>query len=158
MSIGKTRFSSHLATLMTMAGLAIGLGNVWRFPYMMGQHGGSAFLVIYIVFILLLAVPALSSEWALGRATRSGPIQAFRQAYGKRAGLYLGLAVMFGVFMALCYYSIVVANVIFSVWFSARQDQMGSRSMIWGYGWSLTNNMRGAFAPTLCRLLPALLT
>ncbi|MDX1460577.1 MAG: sodium-dependent transporter, partial [Xanthomonadales bacterium] len=115
------RFSSRLATLMTMAGLAIGLGNVWRFPYMMGQHGGSAFLLIYIVFMVLLAVPALTSEWSLGRATRSGPIQAYRAAYGKRAGLVLGLVIMFGVFMALNYYTIVVANVLFSVWFATRE-------------------------------------
>lgn len=114
------RFSSHLTTLLTMAGLAIGLGNVWRFPYMMGQHGGSAFLLIYIAFMLLLAVPALSAEWSLGRNTRSGPIQAFRAAYGSRAGLVLGLVVVFGVFMALTYYTIVVANVVYSVWFAGR--------------------------------------
>lgn len=114
------RFSSHLATLLTMAGLAIGLGNVWRFPYMMGQHGGSAFLFIYIVFMVLLAVPALTAEWSLGRNTRGGPLMAFRSAYGPRAGLGLGLFVMFGVFMALCYYSIVVANVVYSTWFAAR--------------------------------------
>jgi NSS family neurotransmitter:Na+ symporter len=120
MNLQKQRFSSKLTTLLTMAGLAIGLGNVWRFPYMMGQHGGSAFLIIYIVFILLLAVPALASEWSLGRATRSGPIVAFREAYGPRTGLFLGLLIVFGIFMALTYYNIVVANVMYSVWFAVR--------------------------------------
>ena len=84
-----------MTTLLTMAGLAIGLGNVWRFPYMMGQHGGSAFLLIYIVFVLLLAVPALASEWSLGRATRAGSIVSFKAAFGPKAGLFLGLFVMF---------------------------------------------------------------
>jgi NSS family neurotransmitter:Na+ symporter len=121
MNLQKQRFSTHLTTLLTMAGLAIGLGNVWRFPYMMGQHGGSAFLVIYVVFMLLLGVPALSAEWSLGRSVRSGPIVAFRTAYGPRAGLVLGLVIVFGVFMALTYYSIVVANVVYSVWFAIRQ-------------------------------------
>jgi len=120
MALQKQRFSSHIATLLTMAGLAIGLGNVWRFPYMMGQHGGSAFLFIYVVFMLFLAVPALASEWSLGRAARAGPLMAFRAAYGPRAGLGLGLLIVFGVFMALCYYSIVVANVIYATWFAAR--------------------------------------
>ena len=74
-----TKTTLHLThdTVLTMAGLAIGLGNVWRFPYMMGQHGGSAFLVIYVVFIAA-GRPALSAEWSLGRATRSGPIVAFK--------------------------------------------------------------------------------
>jgi len=120
MSLQEQRFSSRLTTLLTMAGLAIGLGNVWRFPYMMGQHGGGAFLLIYVVFILLLAVPALASEWSLGRATRSGSIVAFKQAFGQKTGLLLGLFIVFGVFMALSYYNIVVANVLYSVWFSAR--------------------------------------
>ena len=120
MALQNQRFSSRLATLLTMAGLAIGLGNVWRFPYMMGQHGGSAFLLVYIVFMLLLAVPALASEWSLGRATRSGPIAAFKAAYGDHAGLLIGLAILFGVFMATTYYSIVVANVIFSAWFATQ--------------------------------------
>ena len=120
MELQKQRFTSRLTTLLTMAGLAIGLGNVWRFPYMMGQHGGSAFLFIYVVFILLLAVPALSAEWSLGRSTRSGPIEAFKTAYGPKAGLGLGLFIMFGMFMALCYYNIVVANVVYSVWYAAR--------------------------------------
>jgi NSS family neurotransmitter:Na+ symporter len=115
------RFSSRLSTLLTMAGLAIGLGNVWRFPYMMGQHGGSAFLFIYLLFMVLLAVPALASEWSLGRATRQGPVASYRQAYGRRAGLIIGLLLLFSVFMALCYYSLVVANVVFSMGFAAWQ-------------------------------------
>ena len=119
MATQKQRFSSKWTTLATMAGLAIGLGNVWRFPYMMGAHGGSAFLFIYLIFMLLLAVPALSAEWSLGRATRSGPIVAFQNAFGHKAGLYLGLFIMFGIFMALNYYTIVVGNVLYSVWFAA---------------------------------------
>lgn len=102
-----------------MAGLAIGLGNVWRFPYMMGQHGGSAFLLIYLLLMLLLAAPALMAEWTLGRATRCGPVAALQAAIGRRAGLGLGLAFLFAAFMATCYYSVVIANVLFSAGFAA---------------------------------------
>ena len=69
---------------------------------------------------LLLAVPALTSEWALGRSTRSGPVLAFRQAFGRRVGTAVALALLFSAFMAACYYSIVVANVLFSAGFAAR--------------------------------------
>ena len=99
-----------------MAGVAIGLGNVWRFPYMMGQNGGAAFLLVYLLFILLLAVPALMGEWILGRSTRHGPVQAFRAAFGTRWGMLVGTLVLIGVFGALSYYNLVVGNVFFSAW------------------------------------------
>lgn len=108
-----------------MAGLAIGLGNVWRFPYMMGQHGGSAFLFIYLLCMVLLAVPALACEWSFGRAVREGPVAAYRAAFGPRLGLLAGLVLLFGVFMALCYYSLIVANVVFSAGFAAWRGFMG---------------------------------
>lgn len=119
MAAHTTRFSSPLATLLTMAGLSIGLGNVWRFPYMMGQHGGSAFLLVYMCFMLLLAAPALMAEWTLGRATRRGPVAALQVALGPRLGAWLGLAFLFAAFMAACYYSVVIANVLYSAGFAA---------------------------------------
>lgn len=113
------RFSTRLATLVTMAGLAIGLGNVWRFPYMMGQNGGSAFLLVYALFMMLFAAPALAAELSLGRATRSGPVAAFRAAFGPRWGLLAGAMALLAVFMATCYYSVVIANVFYSAGFAA---------------------------------------
>jgi len=65
-------FSSRLATVLTMIGVAVGLGNVWRFPYMMGKYGGSAFLFIYLLFSVLFAVPALMAEMSLGRQLLAG--------------------------------------------------------------------------------------
>jgi len=115
------KFSSRLTTIFTMAGIAIGLGNVWRFPYMMGQYGGSAFLIIYLGFVMLLAVPAISAEWSLGRATGLGPVAAYRAAFGKRTGLLVGLVLLFSIFMALSYYNIIVANIVYSIWFAVSQ-------------------------------------
>jgi NSS family neurotransmitter:Na+ symporter len=54
---------------MTMIGVAVGLGNVWRFPYMVGKFGGAAFVVLYAVISLGIGVPGLMAEWALGRAS-----------------------------------------------------------------------------------------
>ncbi len=119
MANSQARFSSRFATLLTMAGLAIGLGNVWRFPYMMGQHGGSAFLLVYAVFMLVLAAPAFAAELSLGRATRSGPVAAFQAAFGSRWGRIAGIMALSAAFVATCYYSVVIANVFYSAGFAA---------------------------------------
>lgn len=112
------RFRSRLTTLLTMAGVAIGLGNVWRFPYMMGQNGGSAFLVLYLAMVALFAVPALCAEWGLGRHTRTGTMGAFSRAFGTRFGLGFGGLLVFGILVADSYYMVVVGNILFSAAFS----------------------------------------
>ncbi|MEE4174240.1 MAG: sodium-dependent transporter [Xanthomonadales bacterium] len=138
MAKSQPRFSSRFTTLLAMAGLAIGLGNVWRFPYMMGQHGGSAFLLVYAAFMLLLAAPAFAAELSLGRATRSGPVAAFQSAFGKRWGGLAGLLALSAAFVATCYYSVVIANVFYSAGFAARTGF--SANTLEAYGTGLGNN------------------
>ncbi|MCK5650878.1 MAG: sodium-dependent transporter, partial [Gemmatimonadetes bacterium] len=65
-------FASRLGMVATMIGVAVGLGNVWRFPYMVGRYGGAAFVALYLLFALLIGIPALMAEWSLGRHTRTG--------------------------------------------------------------------------------------
>ena len=113
----RPQFSSQLATILTMIGVAVGLGNVWRFPYMMGKYGGSAFLLIYLIFTLLFALPALMGEIALGRATRKGSIGAFRQALGPYLGRIVGYLLVITVLVASSYYVIVIANVLYTAYF-----------------------------------------
>src|SRR5262249_61595240 len=62
---------------MTMIGVAVGLGNVWRFPYMVGKFGGAAFVLFYVLVAVLIGVPALMAEYALGRFARRGTVGAF---------------------------------------------------------------------------------
>lgn len=112
-------FSSQIATILTLIGVAVGLGNVWRFPYMMGKYGGSAFLIIYLFFTLLFALPALMAEIGLGRAIRQGPIGTFKTAFGKKLGTVIGYLLLTTIGIAASYYVIVIANVLFSAGFSA---------------------------------------
>ena len=63
-------FASRLGFVLISAGCAIGLGNVWRFPYIVGQYGGAAFVVIYIMFLLIMGLPIMSMEFSVGRASR----------------------------------------------------------------------------------------
>ncbi|MDP1861649.1 MAG: sodium-dependent transporter, partial [Gemmatimonadaceae bacterium] len=69
MSAPREIFGSNFGTLMTMIGVAVGLGNVWRFPYLVGRFGGAAFVVLYIAGVVAIGVPGLMAEWAFGRAT-----------------------------------------------------------------------------------------
>lgn len=102
-----------------MIGVAVGLGNVWRFPYMMGKYGGSAFLFIYLLFTLFFAIPAMMAEWGLGRETRKGTIGAFSDALGPTAGKMIGYLLFITVLIANSYYVVVIANAVFSAYFSA---------------------------------------
>ena len=63
-------FGSRLGFLLISAGCAIGLGNVWRFPYIVGQYGGAAFVLIYLFFLLVMGLPIMVMEFAVGRASR----------------------------------------------------------------------------------------
>jgi NSS family neurotransmitter:Na+ symporter len=110
-------FSSRFTTILTMVGVAVGLGNVWRFPYMMGQYGGSAFLIVYLIFVLVFAIPAITAEWSLGRYTRHGPLGAMEHAFGP-FGKWIGYLLVLTVLIANSYYVVIVGNVAFSAAFA----------------------------------------
>ncbi len=106
------RFGTRFGSAMALIGVAVGLANIWRFPYMAGQYGGGAFVLLYLVFVLLLGAPALIGEWSLGRLTRAGPGGAFT-SIGMPGGRAIGGLLFLTVFMAASYYTVVVAQVLF---------------------------------------------
>lgn len=112
----KAKFSSRIGAMLSLVGVAVGLGNVWRFPYMMGQYGGSAFLFLYVFFVLLLGIPALIGELSLGRRSGGGSVNAFSQTLGKGIGKKFAYFITTTIFIANAYYLVVLANVIFSIW------------------------------------------
>ena len=77
-SAGREGLKSRLGFLMVAAGCAVGLGNVWRFPFIVGRNGGAAFVLVYLVFLALLGFPLLTAELAVGRAARKGVAGAMR--------------------------------------------------------------------------------
>ena len=103
---GKKRetFASFFGLLMTMIGVAVGLGAVWRFPYMVGRFGGAAFVLFYMAIIFFVCIPALMAEWTLGRYTRRGTLGAFQKG-GFPGGKYVGGFLFFIVFLATGYYT-----------------------------------------------------
>lgn len=105
-------FGSRLGVLATMVGLAVGLGNVWRFPYMVGRFGGAAFILLYLVVAALVAVPALMGEWSLGRHTRTGTLGAFAKV-GVPGGRGLGWILVGITWAAVAYYTNAIGWVVF---------------------------------------------
>lgn len=75
----RERIGSRLGFILMSAGCAIGIGNVWKFPYIVGQYGGGIFVLIYLVFLIVLGVPVMTTEFALGRASRKSPALLYQQ-------------------------------------------------------------------------------
>ena len=105
-------FATRFGLVATMVGVAVGLGNVWRFPYMVGQFGGAPFVAFYVLAVVLIGVPALMAEWTLGRHTRRGPVGAFESA-GLPFGRVLGWIFFVGVTAATGYYSNALGWVLY---------------------------------------------
>ncbi len=120
-TLGRARFTSLFGALMALIGVAVGLGNVWRFPYMAGAFGGGAFLLVYVLILVLFGVPALMAELSLGRMTRRGPMGAF-SAIGMSGGRAVGWMLFITVLMALSYYTVVVGWVLRYLWLSLSGD------------------------------------
>ena len=90
-----------------MIGVAVGLGNVWRFPYMVGKFGGAAFVFVYLLAVLFIGIPALMCEWTLGRYTQRGTLGAFQKG-GLPGGKYVGGFFFCIVIFATGYYSVAM--------------------------------------------------
>lgn len=98
-------WASKLGFIMATAGAAIGLGNLWKFPYLMGRNGGFPFLMAYLFFVLILGVPVMMTEMTLGRKTRHDPVQAYADiAPNARV---VGIFGVLAAFVILSYYSVI---------------------------------------------------
>jgi len=100
-------FSSRLGVIAAAAGSAIGLGNIWRFPYVAGENGGGAFLLIYIGFIILIGVPVMLSEFVIGRSTQRNPVGAFKKLAPKTLWPLTGFLGIIAAFFILAFYTTV---------------------------------------------------
>ena len=106
MATSRSGFSSRLGFVAAAAGSAVGLGNIWRFPYETGENGGAAFLLIYLICTVLIGFPIMVGEISLGRHTQSNPFGAYRQVGGRSWGLAGLFGILCGV-MILSFYNVV---------------------------------------------------
>lgn len=115
MSVKRTsihgQWSSHWVFILAVTGSAVGLGNIWRFPYMVGESGGGAFVLLYVICVLLMGIPIMMAEILLGRRGRQSPMNTMR-VLAEEEGLsrhwqLLGLMGMIAGFLILSYYSVI---------------------------------------------------
>ena len=125
-------FGSQLGVILASAGSAVGLGNIWRFPTEVGRGGGAAFILIYLGFILLLAMPVMLCEFIIGRSARSNAIGAFQKLAPGKPWIAAGIMGVLGGFLVLSFYSVVAGWTLHYTIQSALGQLQGQCSMFNG--------------------------
>ena len=99
---------SRLGFILISAGCAIGIGNVWRFPYLCGQYGGGAFVLVYLFFLFILGLPAMCMEFSVGRASQTSPISMYQKLEPEGSKWHLhGIACLAGNYILMMFYTTV---------------------------------------------------
>lgn len=111
--MAKEQFSK-IGYVLAVAGSAVGLGNAWKFPYMVGENGGSAFVLLYLVICFLVGVPIFMAELSIGKLSESDSVNAFRKLADKHKNLwqYVGILAMVTAAIISCYYIVIIGWVI----------------------------------------------
>jgi NSS family neurotransmitter:Na+ symporter len=100
-------FGSRFGVIAAAAGSAIGLGNIWRFPYVLGENGGGIFLLIYLILVAMVGIPVMLSEFTIGRSTQRNPYGAFRRLAPGKPWYLVGMVGIVAAFMILAFYTVV---------------------------------------------------
>lgn len=114
-------FATRLGAIAAAVGSAVGLGNIWRFPYEAGTHGGGAFLIIYLAFSMLIGVPLLCAEFSIGRSCRANVVDSFVKVSGKKAWGAIGFISIVAAVLVLSFYSVVAGWTIEYTFLSVTQ-------------------------------------
>lgn len=109
MQTTREHWDSKLGFILAAAGSAVGLGNIWKFPYITGENGGAAFIIIYLFCIMLIGLPVLIAEILLGRHSQKGPVSAFRNFAHRHKKVWTAGGILFFItgFIILGYYNVI---------------------------------------------------
>lgn len=133
MNNGRERLGSRLGFILLSAGCAIGCGNVWKFPWLTGQNGGGGFVLIYIICLIVLGLPVMIMEFALGRASQASPVGMYQKLQKKGHKWHIhGYAALFGNVCLMSFYSVVCGWMIyyFVKFVSGDYQNLGFATMI----------------------------
>lgn len=129
----RERLGSRLGFILLSAGCAIGCGNVWKFPWMVGENGGGAFVLVYLLCLVLLGLPAMTMEFALGRAAQASPVRMYQKLEkpGQKWHLH-GYAALIGNVCLMAFYTVVTGWMMyyFVSFLTGNVDSLGFENMI----------------------------
>ncbi len=151
-------FSGGLAVFFATLGSAVGLGNIWKFPSLAGSQGGGAFVFVYLVCVLLVGIPIMCAEFAIGRSTRSNIIGAFTKLQKSPAWKVIGYMGIVSTFLIMFFYSAVAGWVYKYVYMAATGAFKGLAALDTDAAVKLTNDVFGAtigggFSPILWQFI-----
>ena len=124
--MNREKLGSRLGFILISAGCAIGIGNVWKFPYMVGQYGGGIFVLFYIFFLIVMGVPVLTMEFSLGRAAQKSPVKMYQELEPKNSKWHLhGYSAMIGNYLLMMFYTCVAGWMLSYFFFTANGSLAG---------------------------------
>lgn len=115
----RAKLGSRLGFILLSAGCAIGVGNVWKFPWMVGQYGGGIFVLVYLVFLVILGLPIMAMEFSVGRASQKSPICQYDPLPGHKAFKAHGYASFVGLYVLMMFYTVVSGWILYYFWNTA---------------------------------------
>lgn len=122
----RERLGSRLGFILLSAGCAIGIGNVWKFPYMVGQYGGGIFVLIYLFFLVVIGVPVMTMEFSLGRASQKSPAKMYQELEPEGSKWHIhGLVAMIGNYILMMFYTTVAGWMMYYFVATAKGDFVG---------------------------------
>ena len=136
----RASFGSKLGVILATAGSAVGLGNVWRFPYMAGENGGAVFIIIYFLCVLLLGIPCMVSEFIIGRHGQANTARAFRNVSGNTAWSLIGYMGVLTGFLITGYYAVVSGWCLQYIWASVFGQLKGDPAYFQAYFQEFSTN------------------
>ena len=112
----KNNWSNRLSFIITTSAFAVGLGNIWRFPYIAGEGGGGAFLLVYMVLIFLIGIPIMLTEIALGRMAQSTPLIGYAKLSNSNVWSGIGWLGVMASLLIMSYYVMILAWIVVYIW------------------------------------------
>lgn len=141
----REKFASRLGFVLVAAGCAIGLGNIWRFPWLVGEYGGGLFVLIYLIFLLILGLPVMASEFAVGRASQRSVALSFHELEPKGTKWhlfsYFGMA---GNYLLMMFYTTISGWMLFYLYKMIRGEFMGATTEEVGAAFAATTSSASA--------------
>ncbi len=117
----RAHWRSRAGFILAAAGSAVGLGNIWKFPYETGENGGGIFVIVYLLCVLFVGLPVMTAEILLGRAAQCSPVGAMRRLAGRRSGwVFFGWLGVASSFLILSYYSVVAGWSLHYTWLAVK--------------------------------------